>query len=112
MISHSPRRRTVCICILGVVSAHAAAPCCPAQQPIFTPFNKNDIYQVGETAGWNVTLPRFTPAPAGDFTYKIKTNNAEVIKTDKFDLSSSKATIEVQIDHPAMLYAEVTPPTG
>jgi cephalosporin-C deacetylase len=84
-----------------------AAPLVCAQQLSFAPFHPNGIYQIGERAGWTVTLPQGTAAPADKYTYVIKKNNAEVIKTGTLDLSSGSATIEATLDEPAMLYVEV-----
>ncbi len=111
----APRFRSAAargVMILWGLAAALAATTCAAQQLSFTPLNKTGVYQLNETAGWTVTLPPFTPPPSGAFSYVIKTNNVDVVKTGELDLSSGKATIEIQLDRPAMLYAEVTPPAG
>ena len=82
-----------------------ATPFVQAQPFNFAPFHASGIYQMGETAGWTVT------APAGDtggkYTYTIKTNNLDTVKTGALDLSSGSASIEAKLSEPAMLYVEV-----
>ena len=75
-------------------------------QPRFTPFHANGIYQRGETAGWTVTAA----GGSGSYTYTIKTNNADVLKSGTLDLASGHATMEATLNEPAMLYVEVRPP--
>ena len=87
----------------ALVCALAAAA--PAQQLSFTPFHANGIYDVGEKAGWTVT--QAAAAPVSKYTYVIKKNNADVVRTDTLDLSSGTATIEATLNEPAMLYVEV-----
>jgi cephalosporin-C deacetylase len=86
-----------------------AALAANAQQLSFTPFHQNGIYQLGEKAGWTVTLAPGADAPTGTFAYTIKTNNSQTIKTGVLDLSSGSATIEATVSEPAMLYVEVIP---
>jgi cephalosporin-C deacetylase len=78
-----------------------------AQQPTFTPFHPNGIYALGEKVGWSVTPPTGAAASAGSYTYTIKTNDFDVLKTGSFDLSSGTATIETSFDAPAMLHVTV-----
>ena len=97
---------------LGLLAASltlflGAASFAQAQQPTFTPFHPNGIYAPGETVGWTVTLPTgAAPSPAR-YTYTIKTNDMDVLKTGSFDLSSGKAAIETAFDAPAMLHVTV-----
>jgi cephalosporin-C deacetylase-like acetyl esterase len=79
-----------------------------AQSLTFTPFNASGIYQLGEKAGWTVTLP---PGSSG-YTYTIKKNNSDVIKTGTLDSSTGTSTIEVTLAEPAMLYTEVRGSSG
>jgi cephalosporin-C deacetylase-like acetyl esterase/lysophospholipase L1-like esterase len=83
-----------------------------ADPPTFAPYHPTGTYDVGETVGWKVSPPEGATAPVGEYSYTIKKNNLEVIKQDKFDLSSGQAKIEVSVDEPAMLYVEVKPPEG
>ena len=92
--------RLALVCALAIV-AHA-------QEPAFTPFHANGIYQPGETAGWRVALPHGATAPAGAYTYNIRKNNFDIVAAGSLDLSSGSATIETALGEPAMLYVEVT----
>ena len=78
-----------------------------AQQLSFTPFHSNGIYAPGEKVGWTVTLPAGAAASTGSYSYAIKTNDWDVLKTGSFDLSSGSATIETSYDNPAMLHVVV-----
>jgi cephalosporin-C deacetylase len=82
----------------GVALVLAGAP-----QMTFKPFHESGIYQLGEKAGWTVS------GPAGHYTYTIRKNNLDTIKTGAFDLDSGSATIETTLNEPAMLYADVNP---
>jgi cephalosporin-C deacetylase-like acetyl esterase len=79
-----------------------------AQQLTLTPFHASGIYDLRETAGWTITGIEGEAAKA-KYRYTVKTNNLDLIKRGAFDLSSGKATIEVQLDEPAMLYIQVYP---
>jgi cephalosporin-C deacetylase len=65
------------------------------------------IYALGEKVGWTVTPAWGTVAPKGRFSYTIKSNDLDVVKTGSFDLSSGSATLETTFDQPAMLYVAV-----
>jgi cephalosporin-C deacetylase-like acetyl esterase len=94
---------------LGVCLAASSAL---AQPLTLTPLNPSGIYQPGEKAGWTVTLPDGAAAPSGHYTYTIKKNNQEEIKSGELDLSSGKARIDLSLDEPAMLYVQITPPAA
>jgi cephalosporin-C deacetylase-like acetyl esterase len=86
-----------------------AMPLAHAQQLSFAPFNSSGIYELGEKAGWNVTLPQGAAPPAANYTYVIRKNNSDTVKTGTLDLSSGSATIETTLSEPAMLYVEISP---
>jgi len=93
------RRRMIAALALAVAASLAHA------QPLtFTPFRESGIYGLGEKAGWTVTIAK--DAPAANYTYVIKKNNSETIRTGALDLSSGAATIEATLNEPAMLYVE------
>lgn len=100
-------RKQVVGCRLAEIALFAAASLAHAQQLTFTPLHSNGIYALGEPAGWTVTLPPGSAAPAAAYTYTIKKNNFDAIHTGTLDLSSGIATIETTLREPAMLYVEV-----
>jgi cephalosporin-C deacetylase-like acetyl esterase len=85
----------------------AAASAADAPKLIFTPFHADGIYVLGETVGWTVTLAPDAVPPRGRFSYTIRSNDLDVVKTGSFDLHSGTATIETAFDRPAMLYVVV-----
>ncbi len=91
--------------VFGFISA---VPAAQAQPPIFTPFHANGIYELGEKAGWRVTLPPGAAAPSSPYTYTIKKNNFDILAAGALDFSSGSATIETELGEPAMLYVEVS----
>ena len=88
------------------------AGACSAQQLTVTPFHKSGIYDLGEKAGWEVSLPEGAPAPTNRYTYTLKQNSQVLIKSGQLDLSSGKTTIEAALNEPAMLLLQITPPAG
>lgn len=83
-----------------------------AQDILLTPYNPTGIYDIGKKVGWTVALSESSKNPSGKYTYTVKKNNLDVVKSDELDLSSGKATIEVTLDEPAMIYVQVTPPVN
>jgi cephalosporin-C deacetylase len=81
-------------------------------RPVVTPYKPSGIYKIGETVGWTVTLPTGSPPPGEKYEYKVLENNVTVVKSGEVHLSSGKATIEVRLAEPGMLYATVTPSAG
>lgn len=69
----------------------------------FAPLNGTGIYKLGERAGWTVTP---TSSANGSYSYELKKNNREVIKTGTLD-AAAPVTIDVQVDEPAMLVLEI-----
>ncbi len=84
-----------------------AASLANSQQLSFTPFHQSGVYELGEKAGWTVTLPPGAAAPAAEYTYIVKKNNFDTIKTGALGFSAGTATIEATLDEPGMLYVEV-----
>ena len=93
--------RQAMACVLLLVARLAIA-----QSLTFAPFHQSGVYDLGEKAGWTVTLPSGAAGVSG-YSYTIKKNNLGTIKTGVLDLSSGTATIETSLDEPAMLYVEV-----
>jgi cephalosporin-C deacetylase len=75
-----------------------------AQELTLTPFKPGGIYARGEKAGWSVTAP--AGAPAKGYTYSLRKNNLDVIKSGELD-TSHPTTIETTLDEPAMLFLEI-----
>lgn len=99
-------------------SGPAAAQVLPNVNLVFAPFHSSSIYDVGERAGW--TVHALLGAAYTKYHYELRENNFTVLKSGTLDLSSGTGTIETVLDHPGMLYAElsfigapqpVTPPT-
>src|SRR5262249_24164646 len=78
-----------------------------AQQLKLTPYKATGIYGIGEKVGWTVTLPESATARAG-YVYTVKRNNQDVIKTGGLDFVAGRATIEVTLSEPAMVYLRVS----
>ena len=81
---------------LAMVCAFAGALPVRAQQLSFTPFHKNGIYELGERAGWTVTLAEGAIGPVNQYSYVIRKNNLDVMQKGALDLSSGSATIETK----------------
>src|SRR6185503_7646739 len=107
----SPRRHFLSPIVLAVVIVLAAAHSSATQQLTLTPYKASGIYGVGEKVGWTANLSPAS-APTGDYTYTIKKNNQDVIKTGKLDLATVHATIEVALNEPAMVYIQISTPGG
>jgi cephalosporin-C deacetylase len=87
----------------------AAAHPCAAQQLKLSPFKASGIYGLGEKVGWTVSPPQGA-ALSGDYSYTIKKNNQDVIKSGKLDFSQGPATIDVRLNEPAMVYVQISSP--
>jgi cephalosporin-C deacetylase len=107
----SSRRHFLSPIVLAVAVVLAAAHSSSAQQLTLTPYKASGIYSVGEKVGWTANL-QLGSAPTGDYTYTIKKNNQDVIKTGNLDLATGRATIEVTLDEPAMVYVRISTPAG
>jgi cephalosporin-C deacetylase len=82
------------------------AQLCAAENLVLVPFKPGGIYVLGEKAGWTVSLPEGSAATT-TYSYQIKKNNFDVIKSGTLDLSKP-ATIEAVLHEPAMLYVEIS----
>src|SRR6188768_1325306 len=68
-----------------------------------SPLKAGGIYKLGERAGWIVEP---AGAPVGGYTYALRKNNLEVLKSGTLDLSTT-STIDVQLNEPATLFLEI-----
>lgn len=96
--------RIAAFCVMATTLLASAAG---AQQLTFTPYKATGIYDLGERAGWTVTVPEGAAVPAGGFTYTVLKNNSETLASGPLDVSSGRATIEVTLNEPAMIYVRV-----
>ena len=102
----STRRHFVTTVTAAVIFFSATAHLCSAQQLTLTPYKASGIYGIGEKVGWTATLPQGA-VPTGGYAYTIKKNNQDVIKTGNLDFSAGRATIEVTLSEPAMIYVQI-----
>jgi cephalosporin-C deacetylase-like acetyl esterase/lysophospholipase L1-like esterase len=107
MVSHRRPIPIFAITLLGLFEL--ATLRCAAQELTFAPYNKTGIYKIGEKVGWTVAFPEGTTLPMAKYTYALKKNNFDVIKSGELDLSSGKTDIEISTNEPAMLYLQLTP---
>jgi cephalosporin-C deacetylase-like acetyl esterase len=92
--------------MLALAAATAGAQRAPiAQHLAFTPYHASGVYEVGEIVGWTITPE--PSAPPYKYRWTIRRNNAVVLKEGTLDLSSGKASIEIVVDEPAMLYVAI-----
>jgi cephalosporin-C deacetylase-like acetyl esterase/lysophospholipase L1-like esterase len=98
-LSRAPLLAVLFLC--GVASADESAG------PAYVPYQRSGIYELGETAGWNVTLPWSSPA----VTYVIRKNNLAEIGRGTIR-PGKPSTIEAKLDEPGMVYVEVTENTA
>lgn len=78
-----------------------------AQPLTIKPDRANGTYDIGETAGWTVSAG---PAAASKrYSYTIKKNNLDALKTGLLDFSQGPGRIEMALREPGMLYVELTP---
>src|SRR6266850_3644271 len=112
----SSRRHSLSPIVLAVVIVLAVAHSISAQELTLTPYKASGTYGVGEKVGWTANLPPGS-APTGDYTYTIRKNNQDVIKTGNLDLATGRATIEVTPVHgqeikPSMTLTSSSPVGG
>ena len=106
MSMNNPFVTRAALCALLLLPLSTPIPSAPAQQVTLTPFKASGIYAIGEKAGWTAALPANVALDGAQYSYTIKKNNFDVIKSGTLDLSRP-ASIEVTVDEPAMLYVEV-----
>jgi cephalosporin-C deacetylase-like acetyl esterase/lysophospholipase L1-like esterase len=98
--------KKLCLPLLAALSFAAIAFADESAGPLYVPFRASGIYALGETAGWNVTLPWNAHA----VTYVIRKNN--LAELGRGSVKPGKpATIEAKLDEPGMVYVEVTEDT-
>src|SRR6187397_2169207 len=93
--------RAAVAAVLGLCAASAHAD--EAAGPLYVPYKSSNIYALGETAGWYVTLPWGSPSAS----YVIRKNNLDEIGHGTI-LPGKPTSIEAKLDEPGMVYVEVT----
>jgi cephalosporin-C deacetylase len=71
--------------------------------PLYVPYHASGIYALGETAGWNITLP-WSAKPA---IYVIRENNLTEIGRGTIQ-PGTPSKIEATLKAPGMVYVEIT----
>ena len=74
---------------------------------VLTPVKPSGIYDLGEKAGWNVTVTPGASTASGPYTYTLKKNAADVILSGTLDPQSPSA-ITTTLSEPGMLFLEIT----
>jgi cephalosporin-C deacetylase len=95
------RTFTVLVFALLAAASHAA-------DFTLAPLNPGGIYKLGESAGWTVSP---SGAPVGGYTYELRKNNLDVLKSGTLDLSAT-SVIDVRLNEPAMLFLEIKGPAA
>lgn len=107
----SPRKSFPLSIIAAWLFLQTGAHLCAAQQLTFTPYKASGIYRLGERVGWTASRPQGA-VTTGDYTYTVRKNNQEVIKTGRLDFSGGRAAIEVTLNEPAMVYVQISSPAA
>jgi cephalosporin-C deacetylase len=76
-----------------------------ATPPQVIPYKASGIYTAQETAGWTIAP---VIGSATSLRYALKENNATVLQSGTLNLSAGIKEVSVHLDHPAMLYLELT----
>ena len=100
-MKHHSRARCVAA-LLAVAAPRALAD--ERAGPPYVPYNASGIYALGETVGWNVTLP--WSSPGGRATSSARTTSRRSAAATSRPASPTK--IEARLDEPGMVYVEVT----
>ncbi len=106
------RRKAEALCLVPalVLLITLPAPRALAGQRItLTPFKPSGIYRIGETVGWAVTVAPGGDSSGADYTFTVKKNNLDVLKSGHLNLSGGPTSIQFIVDEPAMVYVQVSP---
>ena len=93
-------QRLLCAAALAIAGLAVADE---SAGPSYVPYRPSSIYALGETAGWNVTLPWSSPT----VSYVIRKNNLAEIGRGTIT-PGHPTKIEAKLDEPGMVYVEVT----
>jgi cephalosporin-C deacetylase len=93
-------QRLFCVTALAIARLAVADE---SAGPAYVPYQSSGIYALGETAGWNVTLPWSSPT----VSYVIRKNN--LAELGRGTITPGHPTkIETTLDEPGMVYVEIT----
>ncbi len=92
----------VALVALAIITAVAAQPL------TLVPLHKTGIYAIGEPVGWTISVPAGATTPADGYSYAVKENNFSLLQAGKLEFSGGAASVVVTLDHPAMVYLEIT----
>ncbi len=95
--------RRVRVTLFAALLLCAAAGADESAGPAYVPYHSSGIYALGETAGWNVTLPWSSPT----VSYVVRRNNLEELGRGTLK-PGMPARIEARLGEPGMVYVEVT----
>ncbi|ACB73776.1 acetylxylan esterase [Opitutus terrae] len=101
--------RLLCATSLALLVLLTASHAAPA---VLQPLKASGIYDLGEKAGWTVTMPADATLPTGGYNYTIKKNDTTTLASGPLDPSGGPVEIAVTLNEPAMLFAEVTSAAG
>ena len=93
---------------LALVALLFSTPALAQQELTFTPFRADGFYQPVEKLGWTVRRTSGATGPSR-FTYDIRKNSLEMLRSGTLNLSSAAATIETVVNDPSMIYVQLTP---
>ncbi len=88
--------------LLALISC-GVVPADETPGPFYVPYKPSGIYALGDTVGWNVTLPWTSPGAR----YVIRENNLKELASGTIK-PGTPTRIETELDAPGMVYVEIT----
>ena len=88
--------------LLALISC-GVVPADETPGPFYVPYKPSGIYALGDTVGWNVTLPWSSPGAR----YVIRENNLKELSSGTIT-PGTPTRIEAKLDAPGMVYVEIT----
>ena len=95
--------KTIRVTLLAALFSCGVSLADESAGPAYVPYHPTGIYALGETAGWNVTLPWNSPT----VSYVIRENNLTEIGRGTIT-PGKHTTIEAKLQKPGMVYVEIT----
>ena len=72
-----------------------------------TPFQADDIYELGEEAGWTIAPKDAADLAKKHLRYSLKENNFRLLEQGELNLSDGPAKVETTLNEPGMLFLEI-----